>query len=1003
MGNEYSLLAKKASQRYKVKCIEIDFIDFHQLNEVEDALYHIKTDALPIDILVLNGSKVDGLYLLSFNGALSERARKEKYIPNFTGVNVADEVGVGLVAVNDPITYLDDNIYIGWYLGVSGSNFQVQLLSLIQHIAKVANVRFCSFGGSGGGFASLSFLQKSEAIAKAYVWNCQTVIHKYYPRFWKYYSKVAYNVNDPSNEEFERLLDNERVSSSLINSGVMENKKPFLYLQNSLDWHLDNHALPLVECFLDNYRGNGFYVFNNKYFFQGCWGAGHAVPPKDLIIKTLSSYLRNDSRKVELHLDSYIYFSGKEKIQKTNKNLGFDIAIVDNKIEVLADDAFSSSAALYYKVNGEVVEKYAYRESKAFLFDIPLSFVGISYVIFIKYLDGSIQWREVGESEIVQKLNQKKRSSFHCSLKKSALEITAVPINKDSFYCFCLVKNESVCASTGYSVDSSACFEIDDKDDYSVIVYEKNNDVVSLSKGGVVAKDREKRLAQLKVQYSKILSGGYETLNDGFTLRKDLPKIKIHPGMSWKHADRNGEFELHTLRFLSPIWGRFFETEDQKYIEEVVVYLKSWHNSIYTQKSNFYWYDMAVGIRAMHISLLINLSQLYPLSDADVVFFRKIASEHVQNLVNPRNLGHGNHAIYQLIGLKSLLLATSCNRASYYEYCNKSLADLISSIFDENCINVENSPFYHGYNLGLLSQIPIHLFPELKNEIKAISNKASSVKEWLSNAKGEYYIIGDTEGRGAVLDLDTNLYDFVASRKYVSKDYGSSGYQVIRTHPEVSADLFSAFVFHATNKSKIHSHCDHLSFILYWNGVEVITDSGKYTYENNSFRSFIESDRAHNTFGISDRSFFPGDVDLNETKLKPMQVNFNQKSYRLGGRTQRGGVYLERDVVFKPMVGVDIYDFIESDILSKKEIRYHFGPGLKVKEEGGTLCIFSEDCKLCTIEFNVKPLDIEIFNGSLDGYLGWVSYEYNAKISRSAIVATFDPSVAKVVTSLKWL
>ncbi|MEL7615013.1 heparinase II/III family protein [Vreelandella titanicae] len=1007
MKNNYCLLAKKSAERFNVDFVEIDLEGFLDLECFEDALYHIKTEWAPVDILIINGPKVDGKYLLSFNGALSERARKEKFIPNFTGVNIAKEVGVGLVAINDPITYFDDDIYIGWYLGGRGSNFQTNLLSLIQHLSLSIDAKFCAFGGSGGGFASLSFLERSNDIVEAYVWNCQTVINRYYPRFWKYYSKVAFNIDNPSQEQFDRELERELISASLVRPGVLKDEKSFLYLQNGLDWHLENHAIPFVNLNFNNYENdNGFYSNGNKYFFQGGWGIGHAVPPKELIVNTLFSYLNGNVKQLETQLQKYLYLSGESKIKKSFTSPDFDISNDGGKIVVAINDDFASSAAIYRKKNNKVIEKYSYRETKVFHLDMPVSFVGTSYVIFVKYSDESVKWREVGDFEIVNKLNKNSEEFFECCLKNNTLEVSVGFVKNESELCYCLIKNGSIECSTGYSNQKTVVFNLLESCNYSVVVFKRNEDFVTFSKGGAVSEDRTRKLVELKSQYSTIISKGYEQLkSNGYMMRKDISPIKINNKMSWRHEDRNGEFSLHTLRFLEPIWGKFFETTDQIFINESVGLLRSWYDSFSNEKSRFYWYDMAVGIRAVHISLLLDLSKLYPIKDSDVVFFKKVANEHIQKLVNPKNLGHGNHAIYQLIGLKYLLLATGNNVNSYYEYCHNKLGELISTLFDENSVNVENSPFYHGYNLGLISKIPRRIFPELEAQIRTIVNKAAMVKKWLSNAAGAYYIIGDTEGKGSSLELPSYTYDFVGSqKKYVSKDYSSSGYQVIRTHPEVPRDEFSALVFHATNKSKIHSHCDHLSFILYLNGVELITDSGKYTYEDNCWRKFFLSDRAHNTFGLSNQLFFPDDVELEKTKQLPMKVDAAEKMYVLSASTQRSGVYLEREIIFKPDYGVDIHDFIDcKSEAGHKEIRYHLGVGSEVEEESGTYYIVNKGRKLCSIEFSENPLSVNVYTGSENDSLGWVSYEYNVRLARPSLIATFDASVVKLSTFMKWI
>ncbi|MFH0856611.1 MAG: heparinase II/III family protein [bacterium] len=119
-----------------------------------------------------------------------------------------------------------------------------------------------------------------------------------------------------------------------------------------------------------------------------------------------------------------------------------------------------------------------------------------------------------------------------------------------------------------------------------------------------------------------------------------------------------------------------------------------------------------------------------------------------------------------------------------------------------------------------------------------------------------------------------------------------------------------------------HSDLDALNFILYSNGLNMITDSGLYTYEEGFYKSYFHGSRAHNTVVVdgmdqklgtaSAGNFFEGEGYVYQS---------GQHNLYSGVSHQRGILLIGHDVVI-------IIDRLTSEDEHKYEQLFHFSPEL---------------------------------------------------------------------------
>ena len=162
----------------------------------------------------------------------------------------------------------------------------------------------------------------------------------------------------------------------------------------------------------------------------------------------------------------------------------------------------------------------------------------------------------------------------------------------------------------------------------------------------------------------QIFGAGYlEQVTQGFKPRSDVPAVRLHPPLDWDmdpFNDRNWRFQLSAWRMLDPIWSQWYEHDWSRLSRETMPWVEDWYRYHVAQRrsSKFEWYDMATGLRAQHIALLLYLQQrhLIALDTGQLRQLHWLARMHVRKLRERAFINSNNHGIFQIQGLRLLCL-----------------------------------------------------------------------------------------------------------------------------------------------------------------------------------------------------------------------------------------------------------------------------------------------------------------------------------------------------------
>lgn len=231
-----------------------------------------------------------------FSGAVANRATTAP--PYFSGVGISDALSVPVMAISDPIFSLDSTINLGWYTGAATSGTQESITEILKNLAERCG-QLLLIGGSGGGFAALYFAERVGEAAHVLAWNPQTDLLRYNPTAVRAYLAVALAEDtwlDPArySEEDARTA----LAAADLDSRIdrVHAAGRVLVLQNSTDWHVAAHTLPLMEQSGIAHADLGLHVSTDGRHGVAfaSFGEGHAAPSAEIVVRAIQSLTEGD-------------------------------------------------------------------------------------------------------------------------------------------------------------------------------------------------------------------------------------------------------------------------------------------------------------------------------------------------------------------------------------------------------------------------------------------------------------------------------------------------------------------------------------------------------------------------------------------------------------------------------------------------------------------------------------------------------------------------------------
>ena len=156
----------------------------------------------------------------------------------------------------------------------------------------------------------------------------------------------------------------------------------------------------------------------------------------------------------------------------------------------------------------------------------------------------------------------------------------------------------------------------------------------------------------------------------GFQPRTDAQRIALKLPLDWGMdplQDRNWRFQLQAWRMLGSAWSAGYGKDWRGLQKAIMPWVLDWHDFHVTRRlhSHFEWQDMAAGLRAQHLAMILHLQSIkkFALTPEQLAVVEELARLHISKLRDPDFISSGNHAIFQLVGLRLLGIVIKIGRA----------------------------------------------------------------------------------------------------------------------------------------------------------------------------------------------------------------------------------------------------------------------------------------------------------------------------------------------------
>jgi Heparinase II/III-like protein/Heparinase II/III N-terminus len=383
--------------------------------------------------------------------------------------------------------------------------------------------------------------------------------------------------------------------------------------------------------------------------------------------------------------------------------------------------------------------------------------------------------------------------------------------------------------------------------------------------------------------------------------------IALQPPIPWEGHLRSFEFHLHAWEPVKHCLMVFDLSRSWKYFEAAHAIACDWIAAcaikpggqtlnatvaqvVAAEGQGSWWYDMAIGQRLQRLCYIADVCCRNPeFDDAHLaVLMDQILVHHVALVHDKIFRAATNHGFFQALNQSAALkrLPEFDHDGVLTRLTEQRLQAMVAQQYTADMVHREHSPGYHYMvTVALMNAQRANILSENLTSGLAL---AQANLGWMIRPSGNITPFGDTDPH--LLANPTALAFFnepsLCSTLAVApetphglKVFAEAGYAFARVYapdvkplPAEATYLAQTATFH----SRVHKHCDFLSFIWYDKGRDILIDPARHSYNgktvvgsdlhNEGFwysdpaRIYCETTRAHNCVEIDGRNYMRRDV-----------------------------------------------------------------------------------------------------------------------------------------------
>jgi hypothetical protein len=507
------------------------------------------------------------------------------------------------------------------------------------------------------------------------------------------------------------------------------------------------------------------------------------------------------------------------------------------------------------------------------------------------------------------------------------------------------------------------------------------------------------------------LGAADDLLDDVWPARSPRKPVRLAWPLTWTedpYADAYWRFYFYGLRPTSHLLWAYATTRDARYLTRLKAILASYAARDAVRPFDRLTFDNphAAAYRAMVLTNTVVKLRRWAVLPAQLehdltASLRRLGAF----LEEPRNFEQAhNHGYNEALAL--LLIARNFPQfpesARWAQLGVDRLQLMLDTTIDADGVEVENSPFYHVYVLGMVAEIATwagQYEPRLAAPYRAAARKMLRYAAYVTQPDGTLPMLGAT-ARTNLSAQDPAVYgplrgtepafDWVFSSGAAGRPpadgaalFPVSGLYVLRSPlADAPARTDQTFVtFDAGIYRTSHSHLDALSMTIFSRGAVVLPEAGLFTYDAGVDFDYFHGTRGHNTVLVDGRDQAEG------AAVPGPSGRWEHGSWAAGTSRLSTGVAHHRTVV---VLGQDLVLAVDA-LVGTGEHDYtqlwHLQPGSRVRAlTGGTLVADANGRpSLSIVQAARSGLTRRVVTGATAPMQGWTSTAYGFKTASPAL------------------
>jgi Heparinase II/III-like protein/Heparinase II/III N-terminus len=418
-------------------------------------------------------------------------------------------------------------------------------------------------------------------------------------------------------------------------------------------------------------------------------------------------------------------------------------------------------------------------------------------------------------------------------------------------------------------------------------------------------------------------------------------EARLEPPIDWLQglqASRSWRYELHTLTWLKEALARHAAGGDVETLAVARDAALDWARAHLggdgarpggpdAERSEFAWYDMAVGLRAPYLAYVLRACLAEGrLDDEGAELLLEAVERHGAVLADGRRYAAANnHGLYQDEGLyllARLLLALPAAPAWRELALQRLRSTLAATVSFAEGAHLEHSTAYQFAVLDLVARLAANV--EELPELGPLLDRMRHTAAWQTTPAGRMAQLGDTD------DLPAPRW----AREAAAPLRG------MRVLPEAGQafvrDGESYLAVTAAHHGAAHKHADDAGFLLIERGRIVLGDAGRYGYyEDEPDRIYARAAAAHNVLNVDGRDFEWRAAEPYGSGLGPARER--EGWYTIAARNpllERQGVEHRRTFFYRPAEALVVLDEVGAADAHEYVRRFHLGAELEAELDG---------------------------------------------------------------------